>query len=257
MIDSIQLANSAFMTSAVSEWEQEIKPCECIENLDQSQAKPIPSKGLAQCEKCDLKTNLWLNLSTGFLGCGRRYYDGTGGNNHAIDYYKETGHGLCVKLGTITAEGTASIYCYKHDDDVHDPKLAEHMAVFGIDIAKSVKTESTMTELNLQANLNLTLSKVLEEGKQLTPVFGPGLTGLENLGNSCYMNSIVQVFFSLPEFKEHFYTNAQKILNECNQFPPDSYQMQLSKLAIGLYSGKYSQKKIAQKVVTEESKAEE
>jgi ubiquitin carboxyl-terminal hydrolase 5/13 len=131
------------------------------------------------------------------------------------------------------------------------------MAVFGIDIAKSVKTESTMTELNLQANLNLTLSKVLEEGKQLTPVFGPGLTGLENLGNSCYMNSIVQVFFSLPEFKEHFYTNAQKILNECNQFPPDSYQMQLSKLAIGLYSGKYSQKKIAQKVVSEETKTEE
>ena len=71
------------------------------------------------------------------------------------------------------------------------------------------------------------------------------------------MNSIVQVFFSLPEFKEHFYTNAQKIINECNQFPPDSYQMQLSKLAIGLYSGKYSQKKIAQKVVSEETKAEE
>ena len=82
------------------------------------------------------------------------------------------------------------------------------MAVFGIDIAKAVKTESTMTELNLQANLNLTLSKVLEEGKKLTPVFGPGLTGLENLGNSCYMNSILQVFFSLPEFKAHFYTDA-------------------------------------------------
>ena len=96
-------------------------------------------------------------MSTGYIGCGRRYYDGSGGNNHAIDYFKETGNGLCVKLGTITAEGTASIYCYKCDDDVHDPKLAEHMAVFGIDIAKAVKTESTMTELNLQANLNLTL----------------------------------------------------------------------------------------------------
>ena len=27
---------------------------------------------------------------------------GSGGNNHAIDYYKETGYPLCVKLGTIT-----------------------------------------------------------------------------------------------------------------------------------------------------------
>ena len=46
-------------------------------------------------------------------------------------------------------------------------------------------------EMNLEANLNLTLSKVLEEGKTLVPVFGPGLTGMENLGNSCYMNSVV------------------------------------------------------------------
>ena len=34
-----------------------------------------------------------------------RYYDGTGGNNHAVDYYAETGYPLAVKLGTITAEG--------------------------------------------------------------------------------------------------------------------------------------------------------
>jgi len=82
-----------------------------------------------------------------------------------------------------------------------------------------------MTEMNLEANLNLTLSKVLEEGKQLIPVFGPGLTGMENLGNSCYMNSLVQVFFSLPEFKEHFYTNAEKILSSCENFAPNCYQI--------------------------------
>ena len=27
---------------------------------------------------------------------------GSGGNNHAVEYYKETGYPLCVKLGTIT-----------------------------------------------------------------------------------------------------------------------------------------------------------
>ena len=71
-----------------------------------------------------------------------------------------------------------------------DDKLAEHLAVLGIDVSTQVKTEKTMAELNLDANLNLTLSKVLEEGKQLIPVFGPGLTGMENLGNSCYMNDV-------------------------------------------------------------------
>ncbi len=37
----------------------------------------------------------------------------------------------------------------------------------------------------------LTLNSILEEGKTLFPVFGPELTGLQNLGNSCYINSVV------------------------------------------------------------------
>ena len=54
--------------------------------------------------------------------------------------------------------------------------------------------------MDLEYNLNFTLSKIIEQGKELTPVFGPGCTGLENLGNSCYLNSVVQVLFSFPEF---------------------------------------------------------
>nr|DAD46854.1 TPA_asm: hypothetical protein HUJ06_016791 [Nelumbo nucifera] len=36
--------------------------------------------------------------------CGRRNWDGSGGNNHAIEHYKETNYPLAVKLGTITAD---------------------------------------------------------------------------------------------------------------------------------------------------------
>lgn len=75
--------------------------------------------------------------------------------------------------------------------------------------------------MNLEANLNLTLSKVLEEGKTLVPVFGPGLTGMENLGNSCYMNSVVQVIFNLPEFRAYYYPNAETHLNTCGARAPD------------------------------------
>ncbi len=42
---------------------------------------------LAHCSKCDLSANLWLCLTCGNLGCGRKAYDGTGGNNHGVEHF--------------------------------------------------------------------------------------------------------------------------------------------------------------------------
>lgn len=64
--------------------------------------KKIPPSGW-KCEKCELTTNLWMNLTDGSILCGRRFFDGSGGNNHAVDHYKELNYPLAVKLGTITA----------------------------------------------------------------------------------------------------------------------------------------------------------
>lgn len=63
----------------------------------------IPPSGW-KCAKCDKTENLWLNLTDGMILCGRRNWDGSGGNNHAVEHYKETGYPLAVKLGTITSD---------------------------------------------------------------------------------------------------------------------------------------------------------
>jgi ubiquitin carboxyl-terminal hydrolase 5/13 len=139
-------------------------------------------------------------MSCGHLGCGRKNYDGSGGNGHAKAHFEESKHAVSLKLGTITPEGSASIYCYACDEDVLDDKLGVHLSTLGIDVLRQTKTEKSITEMNLEANLSLTLSKVLEEGKILVPIFGPGYTGMENLGNTCYMNAVVQCLFSFPEF---------------------------------------------------------
>lgn len=73
-------------------------------------------------------------MACGHLGCGRKNYDGTGGNNHAVDHAKQSHHPVVCKLGTITPQGTASIHCYDCDDEVLDDKLGEHLGKLGIDI---------------------------------------------------------------------------------------------------------------------------
>ena len=58
----------------------------------------IPPKNW-KCAECDLTTNLWLNLTDGSILCGRKFFDGSGGNNHAVEHFHQVGYPLAVKLG--------------------------------------------------------------------------------------------------------------------------------------------------------------
>lgn len=102
------------------------------------------NKDLSKCTSCELSTNLWLCLTCGNIGCGRSNWDGTGGNSHGIKHFETSGHPLVVKLGTITPDGNASLYCYSCNEDVQDQSLPEHLQVLGIEVARQKKTEKTV-----------------------------------------------------------------------------------------------------------------
>ncbi|XP_071372288.1 ubiquitin carboxyl-terminal hydrolase 5 isoform X4 [Centroberyx affinis] len=210
-------ADSVSHTLQVQQWDGELRQ-ESRHAVDLKQLDnglKIPPSGW-RCEVCDLQENLWMNLTDGKVLCGRRYFDGSGGNNHALLHFQQTGHPLAVKLGTITPDG-ADVYSYDEDDMVLDPKLPEHLSHFGIDMMTMEKTERTMTELEIAVNQRVGEWEVIQEsGTTLRPLSGSGLTGMKNLGNSCYLNSVMQVLFTVPDFQSK------------------------AKLGYGLLSGEYS-----------------
>ena len=77
-----------------------------------------------------------------------------------------------------------------------------------------------------------------EDGKELKPLFGSGFTGLKNLGNSCYLASILQCLYSLPAFRNRYYHPQEPAIIAQN--PAEDLETQLRKLADGLLSGRYS-----------------
>ncbi|KAG5651893.1 hypothetical protein H0H81_007050 [Sphagnurus paluster] len=240
VVDAVMKSLSSARQSEVKAWEEEILPCEHTLTLHQEANGHIPASGLAHCNACDLKENLWLCMTCGSLGCGRQQFGGLGGNGHGLAHYEATGHGISVKLGTITPEGSADIYCYICNDAKIDPELSAHLATFGINVQTLEKTEKSMTELQIEQNLKYDFSLTNEDGTALEPLFGPGLTGLANLGNSCYMASVLQTLFALPSFQSR-YADAQTHASTCPEpLPSACIECQMHKIADGLLTGRYA-----------------
>lgn len=82
-VQSLINTDSPFKKQSLASWEVEIHPCEHTLTLQQEAV----NKNLENCSDCQLSTNLWLCLTCGNTGCGRKNWDGTGGNGHGIAHF--------------------------------------------------------------------------------------------------------------------------------------------------------------------------
>ncbi|XP_054646005.1 ubiquitin carboxyl-terminal hydrolase 13 isoform X6 [Dunckerocampus dactyliophorus] len=214
--DAVLNAPSAYKKQEPESWEEEIQVSRHARSLRQlDNGVRIPPSGW-KCQKCEMRDNLWLNLTDGAVLCGKWFFDGSGGNGHALDHYKETSHPLAVKLDTITPDG-ADVYSFEEEEAVLDPHVSEHLSHFGIDMLQMQKRTENGHRTDNNARPRVSEWEVIQEsGMKLKAVYGSGYTGIKNLGNSCYLSTVMQVLFSIPDFQR------------------------MAKLGHGLLSGQYS-----------------
>lgn len=104
-VDAVIMSVGAGKKEQVAAWTADTKIISkyAMELKQLDNGVVVPPSGW-KCEKCDKTENLWLNLTDGSILCGRRNWDGSGGNDHAVNHYNVTRYPLAVKLGTITAD---------------------------------------------------------------------------------------------------------------------------------------------------------
>ncbi|KAJ8418924.1 hypothetical protein AAFF_G00004230 [Aldrovandia affinis] len=252
--DAVLNASSAYRKQELDSWAEEVQVSKHARSLRQTDnGVRIPPSGW-KCSKCEMRDNLWLNLTDGALLCGKWFFDGSGGNGHAIQHYRETNFPLAVKLGTITPDG-ADVYSFDEEEAVLDPHLADHLAHFGIDMLQMQKTENGHTDNEVRSRVS-EWEVIQESGLKLKAVFGSGYTGIKNLGNSCYLGTTMQVLFSIPEFQRAYVGNLQRIFDYSPLDPSQDFATQMAKLGHALLSGQHSKPPVKSELIEQVMKEE-
>ncbi|XP_052789430.1 ubiquitin carboxyl-terminal hydrolase 20-like isoform X1 [Mya arenaria] len=152
------------------------------------------------CDSCESKEkNLWLCLigSCSYIGCGES------GKDHSSQHAESHSHCLSINLSTLR------IWCYRCESEVFHDK---NSPAFMIPDKPSTLEEEMDVQGEITAENSPHHSVFGFEDSESEPdedigmhnVKPKGLTGLQNLGNTCYLNAALQALSNCPPLTRYF-----------------------------------------------------
>ena len=170
-----------------------------------------------KCKECGYTENLWLNLSDGYVGCGRPgQYGGCGAS---IVHYNNMGptHHLVVKLGTITPENTGDVWSYLQEDWQYDIDLKSRLSTLNIDIMEQQRFGMTAEEIELDFDDRRIFGELDEFGYMIDLTDGRIFYGthvhfdrvLKRTDIICKSGDILEIVLDVDNCKLNFILNGK------------------------------------------------
>ncbi|MEE6505526.1 hypothetical protein FKM82_005549 [Ascaphus truei] len=192
--------------------------CSHLDSLGEVTKEDLILKSKGPCESCGAGgPNLWACLQDGcpYVGCGESYAD------HSTLHAQAKKHNLTVNLTTFR------VWCYSCEKEVFlDPRAPP----------PSQKTSPKLSRRDLPSPAPLLKSvpiAVAGDGESesddddLKP---RGLTGMKNIGNSCYMNAALQALSNCPPLTQFFLECGGLVRTDKKPALCKSYQKLMSEL---------------------------